>query len=132
MSPRPPRVFVIEDNPDNMQILVRILTRVGYEVIPARDGEEAIRTFKAQLPDLILADLAMPGVSGVEVIRVIKSDPETQHIPVVVVSGHMREGQVGESLRQVDVEGFILKPFKADQLLREVSKHMPSRHAVES
>ncbi|MGD0947616.1 MAG: response regulator, partial [Candidatus Binatia bacterium] len=69
-----------------MALLTQVLTRAGYRVIPAYGGEDAIRKVKAGGIDLVVTDLAMPKVTGIEVIQTIKSDPATQHIPVIAVT----------------------------------------------
>ena len=118
------KILVVEDEPDIMRIITHALTTAGYRVVPAYGGEDAIRKVKAQRPDLVLTDLAMPKVSGVEVIHAIKSDPETQHIPILAVTAHVWDG-IAQSAGQVGVDGFISKPFNMKQLLFEVQKHLP-------
>ena len=119
------KILVVEDEPDIMRIITHALTAAGYRVIPAYGGEDAIRKVKAQQPDLVLTDLAMPKVSGVEVIQAIKQDPETQHIPILAVTAHVWDG-IAQSAGQVGVDGFISKPFNMKQLLIEVQKRLPS------
>lgn len=118
------KILVVEDEPDIMRIITHALTTAGYVVVPAYGGEDAIRKVKAQRPDLVLTDLAMPKVSGVEVIQAIKSDPETQHIPILAVTAHVWDG-IAQSAGQVGVNGFISKPFNMKQLVLEVQKHLP-------
>jgi CheY-like chemotaxis protein len=92
-------------------------------VVPAYGGEDAIRKVKAQKPDLVLTDLAMPKVSGVQVIETIKKDPETQHIPVVAVTAHVWD-VLAQSAGQVGCDGYVSKPFTTKQLVQEVQKHL--------
>jgi two-component system phosphate regulon response regulator PhoB len=117
------RILVVEDEPDIMRILVNALTAVGYQVVPAYGGEDAIRKIKAQKFDLILTDLSMPKVSGVTVIQAIKSDPATQHVPVLAVTAHVWDG-IAQSAGQVGCDGYISKPFTMKQLVQEVAKHL--------
>jgi CheY-like chemotaxis protein len=119
------KILVVEDEPDIMRIITHALTTAGYQVVPAYGGEDAIRKAKTQRPDLVLTDLAMPKVSGVEVIQTIKKDPETQHIPILAVTAHVWDG-IAQSAGQVGVDGFISKPFNMKQLLQEVQKYLPS------
>ncbi|HVN87785.1 MAG TPA: response regulator [Candidatus Binatia bacterium] len=119
------KILVVEDEPDIMRIITHALTTAGYQVVPAYGGEDAIRKVKVQRPDLVLTDLAMPKVSGVEVIQAIKKDPETQHIPILAVTAHVWDG-IAQSAGQVGVDGFISKPFNMKQLLIEVQKRLPS------
>jgi len=117
------RILVVEDDPDIMRILVQTLTSAGYEVVPAYGGEDAIRKVRAQKFQVVLTDLAMPKVSGVEVIQVIKDDPETAHLPVIAVTAHVWDG-IAQSAGQVGCDGYISKPFSTKQLVMEVQKHL--------
>lgn len=119
------KVLVVEDEPDIMRIITHALTASGYQVIHAYGGDDAIRKVKAQMPDLVLADLAMPKVSGVDVIQSIKKDPETQHIPILAVTAHMWDG-TAQSAGQVGATAFISKPFNMKQLLLAVQKYLPN------
>lgn len=117
------KILVVEDDPDIMRILTHALTAAGYQVVPAYGGEDAIRKVKAQKPDLVLTDLAMPKVSGVEVIESIKRDPDTQQIPVIAVTAHVWDG-IAQSAGQVGCDGYISKPFNAKHVVQEVEKHL--------
>jgi CheY-like chemotaxis protein len=117
------KILVVEDDPDIIRILTHVLTSAGYHVIPAYGGEDAIRKVKQHMPDLVLTDLAMPKVSGVEVIEVIKTDPDTQHIPVIAVTAHVWDG-IAQSAGQVGCDGYIAKPFNTKQIIQEVHRHL--------
>jgi len=117
------KILVVEDDPDIMRILMHALTGAGFKVIPAYGGEDAIRKVKLQKPDLVLTDLAMPKISGVEVIDAIKGDPETQHIPVVAVTAHVWDS-IAQAAGQVGCDGYISKPFSTKQILQEVYRHL--------
>jgi len=99
------------------------LTGAGFKVIQAYGGEDAIRKVKLHKPDLVLTDLAMPKVSGVEVIDAIKGDPETEHIPVVAVTAHVWDN-IAQAAGQVGCDGYISKPFSTKQILQEVYRHL--------
>ena len=117
------KILVVEDDPDIMRILTHALTAAGYQVVPAYGGEDAIRKVRAQKPDLVLTDLAMPKVSGVEVIESIKQDPDTQQIPVIAVTAHVWDG-IAQSAGQVGCDGYISKPFNARHVVQEVERHL--------
>lgn len=117
------KILVVEDDPDIMRILMHTLSAAGYQVVPAYGGEDAMRKVKAQKPDLVLTDLAMPKISGVEVIATIKKDPETKHIPVIAVTAHVWD-VLAQSAGQVGCDGYISKPFNTKQLVQEVQKHL--------
>jgi len=117
------KILVVEDDPDIMRLLTHTLTDAGYRVIPAYGGEDALRKVKLQRPDLILTDLAMPKMSGVEIIQKIKDDPETHHIPILAVTAYVWDS-LAQSAGQVGCDGFVGKPFNAKHLLREVARHL--------
>src|ERR1700690_4643978 len=118
------RIMVIEDDPDIMRLLSHTLTSAGFNVVQAYGGEDALRKAKSHKPDLILTDLAMPKMSGVEVIHHIKTDTETKHIPCVAVTAFMWD-HLAQSASQVGCDSFIPKPFSAVRLLQEVAKYVP-------
>lgn len=117
------KIMVVEDDPDIMRILMHTLMGEGYQVVPAYGGEDALRKVKVHKPDLVLTDLAMPKVSGVEVIHRIKSDPATKDIPVIAVTAHVWD-TLAQSAGQVGCDGYISKPFNNKQLVLEVQKHL--------
>jgi two-component system cell cycle response regulator DivK len=117
------RILIVEDDPDIMRILTHGLNAVGHQVVPAYGGEDALRKVKARQFDLVLTDLAMPKVSGVEVIQSIKSDPATRHIPVLAVTAHIWDG-IAQSAGQVGCDGYISKPFSMKRLAEEVQKYL--------
>ena len=117
------KILVVEDDPDIMRILTHALTGAGFKVIAAYGGEDAIRKVALHKPDLVMTDLAMPRVSGVEVIQAIKEDPETQHIPVVAVTAHVWD-PIAQAAGQVGCDGYISKPFSTKQIIQEVYRHL--------
>jgi len=123
------KILVVEDDPDILRILSHTLGAAGYHVVQAYGGEDALRKVKLHHPDLVLTDLAMPAMSGVEVISQIKKDEETCHIPVVAVTAFVWDG-IARSAAEVGCDGFLAKPFKATDLLREVEKHFAPEKKV--
>ncbi len=106
-----------------------MLTGAGYRVVPAYGGEDAKRKIKRQKFDLVVTDLSMPKVSGVDVVAAIKGDADTEHIPVVVVTAHIW-GEIAQRARHMGYDGCISKPFTPAQLLQAVAKHLrPTRTA---
>jgi CheY-like chemotaxis protein len=118
------KILVIEDDPDIMRILLHTLKGAGYGVFPAYGGEDALRKVKQHRPHLVLTDLAMPRMSGVEVIDILKKDPETQDIPIIAVTAYVWDG-IAQSAGQVGCDGFIAKPFSTRHLLQEIEKFLP-------
>ncbi len=122
---KPPRILVVEDEPDIMRIITHTLESAGYQVIPAYGGEDAIRKAKTQKPDLVLTDLAMPKVSGVQVVEAIKEDPDTKQIPVIAVTAHVWD-TIAQAAGKAGCDGYIGKPFNMKKLLQEVGKFVPA------
>ncbi len=122
----PATILVVEDHHDQLTFMTHVLTRAGHRVVPGYGAEDAVRKTKTQQIDIVLTDLSMPKISGVTVIEAIKSDPDTKHIPVVVVTAHLWD-DLGESARQAGADGYLCKPFTGKQLLEEVEKHLATR-----
>jgi diguanylate cyclase (GGDEF)-like protein len=116
---KPYRILVVDDNPDNVDLLTQYLSGLGYEVIPAYDGDEALMAVAREKVDLILLDVMMPRISGYEVCRRLKSADPTTFVPVVLVT--VRDDT------QSKLEGFaagaddyITKPFDIEELSARV------------
>ena len=118
------RIMVIEDDVDLMRLIIHVLRAAGYQIVQTSGGVDALRKVKVQKPDLVLTDLAMPGISGVEVIAQIKGDPETQHIPCVAVTAHMWD-HIAQAASQAGCNSLVGKPFNSVRLLQEVTKYVP-------
>jgi len=100
-----------------------VLEEEGFSVITASDGEEALMKAKNEMPDLILLDLMMPGKSGLEVCKILKSQSDTKHIPVVMATVLGREVDRALTMEAGAIAHFI-KPFSAIALLTEVRRHL--------
>src|SRR5512136_2471186 len=82
----PPRILVVDDNPEKLEIFRARLASHGYEILTARDGEEALATAREALPDLILLDIMIPKVDGIEICRQLRSDPTFPFTPIIMVT----------------------------------------------
>jgi CheY-like chemotaxis protein len=80
------KILVVDDESQNVEVLRRLMTRLGYEVLTATDGESALHSVLRDRPDLVLLDVNMPGINGFEVCRRLKADPATRLIPVVLIT----------------------------------------------
>lgn len=111
-----PRVLVVEDNDANADMLSRRLRRHGFEVLLAMDGLDAIATAAREQPDLVLMDIGLPRVDGLESTRRLKADPATAGIPVVALTAH---AMVSDHQRCLDAgcDGFETKPIDLPRLL---------------
>jgi len=112
-------ILCVEDNEDNLFMLQRRLTRAGFEVKVAMDGKQSVQWAKTLLPDLIVMDLNLPGLDGFEATRQLKSQPETKHIPVIVLSAHDREKNREKALA-AGCDEFETKPTDFDILVQTI------------
>ncbi len=115
----PARILVVDDHAVNVILLAEWLAREHYVVSTAADGFEALAIIEAEEPDIVLLDVMMPELDGFEVCRRIKSDPATEHIPVIMVTALV---DVGELVRgfEAGADDFITKPFKGLELMARV------------
>jgi len=130
LSPTRSRVLVVDDIPKNLQVVGTMLRNEGYEVMPATNGADALEGVRVQVPDLILLDLMMPEMDGLEVCRRFKADPAVRSIPIIFLtaSNEMEHLVQGFEAGAVD---YITKPFNAPELLARVRTHLELRHARE-
>lgn len=119
------KILVIDDDASTMMIISSTLKSVGYSVVQAYGGDDAVRKAKAQQPALVLTDLEMPDITGVEIIDRLRADPETQHIPIVAVTSHVWD-VIAQSASQVGCDGYLTKPFLPKQLIETVRKFLAS------
>jgi len=109
-------VLVVDDDEDNVRILSLSLLRCDYEVRIARDGSTALTSVRQQRPDVILLDVMMPGMDGMQVLDRLKLDPKTASIPVVMVTARTQDEDVLAGY-QSGAEYYITKPFTLRQIL---------------
>src|SRR3989475_10765887 len=100
----PPRILIADDNPMNLDILQTRLAAHGYEILTATDGEEALALARAQQPDLILLDVMMPKMDGVEVCRRLKSDASLPFMPIITVTAKADSKDIVAGLEAGDYE----------------------------
>ncbi|MES2935191.1 MAG: response regulator [Pseudomonadota bacterium] len=119
-------ILIVDDNPNNLQVLGGILELAGYKVRPALSGEIALRAIDAAAPDLILLDIRMTGINGYETCQRLKADPRTQDIPVIFISA-MHD--IEDKLRAFQSGGvdYLAKPFHTEEVLARVVTHLRIR-----
>ncbi|MBP2304559.1 response regulator [Azospirillum melinis] len=116
-------VLIVEDNELNMKLFHDLLEAHGYGTLQTREGMEAMRLARLHRPDLILMDIQLPEVSGLEVTRWIKDDPELKSIPVVAVTAFAMKGDE-EKIRQGGCEDYVAKPISVVKFLETVKKFL--------
>ena len=117
------RILAIEDHEENRRLLRDLLTSVGYELIEAVTGEEGVASAAAQLPDLILMDIQLPGIDGYEVTRRIKANPALRHIPVIAVTSYALSGDDVKAL-EAGCDAYVTKPFDPAELLDKIRGYL--------
>jgi CheY-like chemotaxis protein len=110
MSEGVPKVLLVEDNPMNLELATDLLEACGIEVIAANSGEAAMKLAQEQKPNLILMDLSLPGMDGLQATAALKANPQTRLIPVVAVTAHAMKGDEQKAL-DAGCEGYITKPI---------------------
>jgi DNA-binding response OmpR family regulator len=111
------RVLVADDDPDILDLLTLNLECHGYQVHPACDGEEARALALQLVPDLIVLDVMMPKLDGLEVLAALKAHPQTREIPVVMLTAKASDSDVWQGW-QAGADYYITKPFDLDELMR--------------
>ncbi len=115
----PSRVLIVEDEPDIRALVVHHLKREGYQVSAASNGEDALRQVQAAPPDLVLLDLMMPAMDGLEVCRRLRQDPATASLPIVMLTAKGDEVDRVLGL-EIGADDYVVKPFSPKELLARV------------
>ncbi len=121
------KILVVDDNAQNLELLVANLDPLGCGVVTAADGVEALEKIQAESFDLILLDVMMPRMSGFEVCRKLKSDPETRDIPILMVTALNELGDIERGV-ECGTDDFISKPVNRLELLTRVKSLLRVRH----
>ena len=117
------KILVVEDDADNRRIITKVLTVEGYAVIEATDGVEALARTRAERPDLILMDLALPNMDGWEATRQIKADGQLKHIPVVALTAFAMRGDEDQA-RAAGCDDYVSKPARPMVIRAIVKKYV--------
>ena len=116
-------VLIVEDNELNMKLFHDLLESQGYETLQTRDGLHALALAREHRPDLILMDIQLPEISGLEVTKWLKDDEDLCHIPVIAITAFAMKGDE-ERIRQGGCEAYISKPISVVNFLDVVRKHL--------
>ena len=121
-----PKILLVEDNEMNRDMLSRRLSRRGYEVVIAEDGERGVALAAAERPDLILMDLSLPILDGWEATRRLKADPETRPIPVIALTAHAMASD-REKVLAAGCDDYDTKPVELPRLLDKMQRLLAAR-----
>jgi len=117
------KILIVEDNELNMKLFNDLLVANGYETIQTRQGTEAMKLAREHMPDLILMDIQLPEVSGLDVTRWIKEDDELHTIPVIAVTAFAMKGDE-ERIRKGGCEAYISKPISVAKFIETVKHYL--------
>lgn len=124
------RILVIEDNPANMALASTVLSTQGHAVLQAINAHEGIALARRELPDLVLLDVELPGMDGLEATAVLKSAEATSHIPIVALTASAMKGDRARC-QAAGCDGYMTKPFEYRELLELVARLLANGAAVE-
>jgi two-component system, cell cycle response regulator DivK len=122
-QPRRQKVLIVEDNELNMKLFNDLLTAHGYDTLQTKHGNEALTLARCHRPDLILMDIQLPQISGLEVTKLLKEDEDLRLIPVVAVTAFAMKGD-RERIRNGGCEDYIAKPISVADFLRTVERFL--------
>ncbi|HIC94253.1 MAG TPA: response regulator [Anaerolineae bacterium] len=111
-----PKILVVDDDRNLLRLFEYVLQKAGFTVITAMDGERGLELALAERPDLVMLDLKMPKLDGMEVLRKLKADPSTAAIPVVVITASAQKADAERALQEGAV-GYLVKPFRIAELI---------------
>jgi two-component system cell cycle response regulator DivK len=123
------KVLIVEDNPANMTLATFLLQSAGHSVLSARDAETGLTMARAEQPDLILMDIQLPGMDGLEATGLLKSDEATRDIPVVALTALAMKGDE-QRIRAAGCDGYIAKPLAYRDFLATISAQLAKSASV--
>jgi len=119
------KILIVEDNPQNMRLIEMVLRAKGYTLLKATDGEEALDVAFKELPDLILMDIQLPKLSGLEVTKKLRETPAFSHIPVIAITAYAMKGDK-EGVIEAGCDAYVSKPINTRELpgvIAEMLRH---------
>ena len=117
------KVLIVEDNPTNMTLAVFLLQSVGHTVLSAMDAEIGLMLARDEQPDLILMDIQLPGMDGLEATALLKQDETTRAIPVIALTALAMKGDE-QRIRAAGCDGYIAKPMRYQEFLVTIATHL--------
>jgi two-component system alkaline phosphatase synthesis response regulator PhoP len=122
------KVLVVEDHPDMRELLLWQMELMGFLAIPAKHGKEGVEKALKEKPNLILMDIMMPGMDGREATRILRSNPETQNIPILAATVLFRESDL-KSCIDAGCNDYLVKPFTFQELQGKIQEYIPGSGA---
>jgi chemosensory pili system protein ChpA (sensor histidine kinase/response regulator) len=125
-APAGPVIMVVDDSLTVRKVTSRLLEREGYAVITAKDGVDALEQMRDTLPDVMLVDIEMPRMDGFDLARIVRRDPRTQRIPIIIISSRTAEKHRKQAA-QIGANAFLGKPYQESDLLEHVARYLAGR-----
>ncbi|NUO72948.1 MAG: response regulator [Frateuria sp.] len=119
------KILIIDDSPTDVRVFTTLLEKAGYQVVAVSTAEEGIERVRAELPDLVIMDVIMPGMNGFQATRTLTRDPATSTVPIVMITTKSMETDRVWGLRQ-GARAFITKPVNEKELLTCINDLLPS------
>lgn len=116
-------VLIVEDNADNMLLSIILLESAGHAVLSAGDAETGLTLARSELPDLILMDVHLPGMDGLQATALLKCDAATRRIPVLALTALAMKGDA-ERIRAAGCDGYLAKPMRSKEFLSAIAAHL--------
>ena len=123
------RILIVDDNATNLKLVAYLMKANGYTVDTALDAESAIVAIRNNHPDVILMDIQLPGIDGLELTRRLKADPATHHIVIVAVTAYAMKGDQAKALA-AGCDDYITKPIDTRALPETIARHLARREEV--
>jgi two-component system cell cycle response regulator DivK len=117
-------VLYVEDNEFNLKMVRQLLARTSYRLIEATDGERGVATALAESPDLILMDIQLPKLSGLDATRKLRADPKTTNVPIIVITSFALSGD-DQKAKDAGASAYLAKPYSPRELLQMIRKLAP-------
>ena len=124
------RVLIVDDDRKILDLLVELLELEGYEIAAAGDGSEALELVQSFAPDVVVSDVVMPVMGGLELCRRLKEDPRTSYVPVLLISGIRKSNDAGIEGLYAGADDYLDLPFRNEELLVKVAR-LVERHRIE-
>lgn len=117
------KILIVEDNELNMKLFNDLLEAHGYETVTTRDGTQAVGIAIAEHPDLILMDIQLPEVSGLDITRQIKENDDLKHVPIIAVTAFAMKGDE-DKIRESGCNGYVSKPISISTFIETIRSHL--------
>ena len=123
------KILIVEDNPQNMKVVAMLLGSRDYALLKAVDGEQAMNMATRERPDLILMDMQLPRLSGLEVTRRLRKMPVFDHVPIIALTAYAMKGDKDRFI-EAGCDAYLPKPISTRELLKMITEMLPQRQKV--